>query len=218
MKLSGKFTGEGGGVICFREGNLPPMVSPVSPETHIEGDDYGEIGFKSAWGRFEKEMSTRDEGFRGVSIEHNYVDSHPEDIQKKMRKNGIVDHKVNTARNLLKALHQGDAAYFEGLAKAIRKYNALPEKRIYVKNLHFSKWPIVKDFSQVAEWPDQFNEVIEAIGKAAEKAKGVPFDHQVNDQLKTRQRLDALRNNYLRPLGFAWLPSRPRGRPRKKIP
>jgi hypothetical protein len=189
--------GRGNGSILFIPGNpYSPFVAPaprekVLPDFSKKIPEKWSSGPIDNWGDYRSEMSTRDEGARGLPLDHR----HP-----LAGKHGIEDHKEYTARKLMERLHQGDAAYFEGLAKTLRKF----------KTLNGNPWPELKDQDQ---------EVVDAIRIAAQEADEPPYQHAVLEKLAWAgdYKLDKLLTNYLTPLGFGWLPSRKEGRP-KKLP
>ncbi len=186
--------GDGYGTISFCPGHPnSPFVRPgqrQSPPldfTKKKGSD----GPIDNWGDFREEMGVRDQGARGVPID--YQPAHHKVL-------GLRDSKEAVASRMLEALHAGNSAYFEGLAKMLRKFktvkgNPLPEP------------------------DDQAQEVLDAIRIAAQEADGPPFQHDVLDKLcwPANYKLDKLSHHYLTPLGFGWLPRRRSGRP-KKLP
>lgn len=200
------FTGDGGGSIEFIPGHPEsPLVTPAPYEKPWPNFSKSIpkrfwAGTADNWGLYSREMAVRDEGFRGLPVDHR----HP-----RLEAAGIRDHKEGVAAQLLAALHEGDYTYFDGLADTLRKFeklegNPTPEARL--------------------------QDVTAAIRAAAIECDGVPTQKAVFDcwvpgrgpnySIEDAKGRDAVlwkkfKTDKLVPLGFQWLPAGTKGRPRK---
>jgi len=186
------WTGDGGGIIYFVEGYPSAFVTPSPPAGKPLPDfekgipDKWDSGPVDAWGHYSGEIAVRDEGSRGLPIDH---------VNQQHAAFGISDHKEGIERRLLEKLHDGDAAYFEGLAQALRRYkarkgNPIPDTTAKDRQILETIASLTTELDQ----PPSLPAVYERIGAGWGK----------QDDFK----------KHLKRLGFEWLPRRGTGRPR----
>lgn len=201
------YTGEGGGIIllAFQGGEphvfVTPGEVPEYPAIDFEKAKAAPDGtvfrdgprWKKHWEEFPSEMAVRDEGARGLPI--NFQPPHHKAL-------GIIDHKESVAARMLAALHDGDSAYFESLARALESYQAEPqnkrgERRMEHEDIHPARAA-----------------GIEAIRQATEQARREPFIEEVKKAYGSTGTNSEFKKNTLIPLGFGWIkPLVKRGRP-----
>lgn len=194
------YTGDGGGEITFQAGNSRPVVTPGPVPRHDDDPggipnsvQAGRIGdqLQSHWEKYGQELFTRDEGDRGLPID--FKPPHHKDL-------GLRDHKDATADRMMQALHKGDFAYFEGLAKALQAYEK-PGGKIRQRG-----------HGGISAAREQG---VEAIREAARIACGVPTVDAINNCYRQASCTNKdFRNQVLIPLGFGWILNIGRGKPK----
>jgi hypothetical protein len=208
MKTGPKtYTGEGGGVIllAFQGGvpfvNVTPVEVPEHPPIDFEKAMAAPPGMvfregprrKKHWEDFWSEMAVRDQGARGLPIDHTNPKAELAEFE---------DIKLHVSRDMLSALHRGDADYFERLSKALRAYDAPGGRDEYLKH---------KDIHPARAAG------IEAIRKATAQARREPFVEEVKAAYGSTGTNSEFRKQVLIPLGFGWLkPAAKRGAPKKR--